>query len=100
MCFFSLSCLFFQSLLLDEAPPVGSVGLVSEEERLKQLEADALKHATRNMDKKHHLLTKQEEWEEEQKEKKRLEMQERTRQRIAEAEKNNPDLKKKNPHIL
>jgi hypothetical protein len=50
---------------------------MKQDERLKQLENDATRHATRNMDSKHHLLTQQEEWEENEKEKKRIQMQER-----------------------
>ena len=52
---------------MSEEPPPGSVGLVSEDERLAQIDASALKHAKHAMDSKHHLLSKQEEWEEEQK---------------------------------
>ncbi len=59
-----------------------------------------MRHAASAMDKKHHLLTDQEDWEGDQKEKKRLEIQERARQRIAEAEAKDPNLKAKNPHLL
>ena len=79
--------------------PKGTVGLVDEKARLAQIEREALKHASSSakQDGKHHLLSDQEQWEEEQKELKRQQIQERARQRLAEAEKNNPALKEKNP---
>ncbi len=82
--------------------PLGTVGMVDEQARLKQIEHEAVKFASRSAasDAKHHLLSAQEDWEEQQKEDKRKEIQERARQRITEAEHKDPSLRAKNPGLL
>jgi hypothetical protein len=79
---------------------VSSASNDTHKDRLKQTEREAVKFAAKNMGSKHHLLSEQELWEQEQKEQKRLQIQERARQRIAEAEAKDPRLKAKNPHLL
>ena len=76
-------------------------GLVEEKERqneeMKRLNRTVNKSAQKGG---RHLLSEQEDREEEEKEQKRQEIRERAKQRIEQAERQNPNLIAKNPHIL
>ena len=79
--------------------PSGTVGLVEAEERQRKDEALLQKHTQKSAGSRHLLTEEEDEQLEEKLEKQRL-VQEKLKARLAEAEKKDPSLKSKNPHIL
>ena len=82
-----------------EIPP-GTVGLVEAEERQRKDEASLNKHTQKTLPSSRHLLSEAEDQALEEKLEKQRQVQEKVKARLAEAERKDPNLRSKNPHIL